>query len=165
MEGKNQKIIDILDRLVQINNDRISNYHQASQHTKDIELEQFFTSMLNESINFAENLEAYSKELGGQPTSKGTTQGQIHQAWLNFTAALLGNDRESLLTSCEVGDKATIEAYQEALQTKEIEENEELRGVLMRQQANLESSLKIIKTLHSRTNSTQEEQDAFKLMQ
>lgn len=164
MEGKNQKVINILDELVQINNDRISGYHQASQDTKDIDLEQLFTSMLNESINFAENLEAYIKELGGQPTSKGTTQGKIHQAWLNFTAALLGNDRDRLLTSCEVGDKATIEAYQAALQTKEIKENDELKGVLMRQQANLESSLKIIKTLHPRTNNTQEERDALKLM-
>ena len=49
-------------------------------------------------------------------------------------------------------------------QEVEIEDNEELRGVLMRQQANLESSLKIIKTLHPRINSTQEEQNALKLI-
>jgi uncharacterized protein (TIGR02284 family) len=164
MEGKNQKVINILDGLVQINNDRISGYHQASQGTNDIDLEQLFTSMLNESINFAENLEAYIKDLGGRPTSKGTTKGKFHQAWLNFTAALLGNDREELLASCELGDKTAIEAYQTAMQTKEIEENEELRGVLMRQQANLDSSLKIVKKLHPRTNSTQKEQDALKLM-
>lgn len=162
MKGKNQKIVDILNGLVQINNDRIVGYHQASQETKDTDLEQLFTSMLNESINFAENLEAYIKELGGQSTSKGTTKGKIHQAWLNFTAALLGNDRDALLTSCEFGDKAAIEAYEAALQTKEIQQHEELSGVLLRQQENIESSIKIIKTLHRRN--TEAEQNALNLI-
>jgi uncharacterized protein (TIGR02284 family) len=164
MEGKNQKIITILNGLVQINNDRIAGYHQASQETKDSELEQFFTSMLNESVNFAENLEAYIKDLGGQPTVSGTAKGKIHQAWLNFKAALPGNNREELLSSCEFGDKAAIEAYEAALQIKEIRQNEEITGVLLRQQASIESSIEIIKTLHPRITDTETEQNTFNLI-
>lgn len=164
MEGENQKIIDILNGLVQINNDRIVGYHQVSQNIKDADLEQLFTGMLNESINFAENLEAYIKDLGGQPTSKGTTKGKIHQSWLTITEALLGNDRDALLTSCEFGDKSAIEVYEAALKTEEIQQNEELTGVLQRQQANIESSIKIIKSLHHRITGTEAEQDALNLM-
>jgi uncharacterized protein (TIGR02284 family) len=164
MEGENQKIISVLNGLVQINNDRIAGYHQASQETKDSDLEQFFTSMLNESVNFAENLEAYIKELGGQPTVSRTAKGKIHQAWLNFKAALPGNDREGLLSSCEFGDKAAIEVYEAALKTKEIQRHEELTGVLLRQKVTIENSIEIIKTLHQRINSAEAERNALNLI-
>lgn len=164
MEGENQKKVDILNGLIQINNDRIVGYHQASQVTKDIDLEQLFTTMLNESINFAENLEAYIKDLGGQPTSKRTTKGKIHQAWLSFTAALSGNDRDGLLTSCELGDKAAVEAYEAVLKAKEIQQQEELAGVLLRQKDSIENSIEIINTLHLRTNNVEARQDALNII-
>jgi uncharacterized protein (TIGR02284 family) len=164
MKAENQKVIDVLNELVRINNDRISGYHMASQETKDSDLEQLFTSMLNESINFAETLEAYIQEMGGKPVGSGTAKGKIHQAWLNFKAALLGNDREGLLSSCEFGDKAVAEAYQAALKIKEVKQKEEINGVLLRQQANIESSLKIIQALNPRSKSTQAEREALKLI-
>ncbi|MFN8346588.1 MAG: PA2169 family four-helix-bundle protein [Spirosomataceae bacterium] len=165
MEAKNQKVIDVLNELVRINNDRIAGYHLASQNTKDLDLEQLFTSMLNESVNFAETLEAYIQEMGGKPTGSGTTKGKIHQVWLNVKAAIVGNDRVGLLSSCEFGDKAAVEAYQAAVKVKEMEQNEEISGVLLRQQANIESSLKIIQALNPRTKSTQAEMKALKLIQ
>ncbi len=163
MNPNQQDIIDILNGLIQINNDRIAGYHQASLETKDGDLEQLFTSRLNESINFSETLSAYIKEMGGEPALGGTTGGIIHRSWLNFKAALQQQDRTALLESCEFGDKSAIEAYENALNEGSILANEELKGVLLRQQADIQSSLKIIQTLTPRTNSTQAEQDALKL--
>lgn len=163
MERNNQTVIDILNGLVQINNDRITGYHQATHETTQEDLEQLFTSMLNESVNFAETLAAYIKEMGGEPAVSGTATGAIHQAWLRFKEALTGNDRTALLESCEFGDKAAIEAYEAALQNDAVQQNEELKGVLVRQQSDIQSSLKILQTLTPRTNTTQAEQDALKL--
>ncbi|WP_428653152.1 ferritin-like domain-containing protein [Runella sp.] len=165
MERPNQNVINTLNELVQINNDRIAGYHQASHETKDGDLEQLFTSMLNESVNFAETLGAYIREMGGEPATGGTTGGHIHQAWLDFKTALTGNNRIGLLESCEFGDKSAIEAYITALKEEAIQQDEELKGVLFRQQAAIESSLKIIQTLTPRTNSTQAEQAALKIQQ
>lgn len=163
MERNTQKVIDILNGLVQINNDRITGYHQATHETTQEDLEKLFTSMLNESVNFAETLAAYIKEMGGEPAVSGTAPGIIHQAWLRFKEALTGNDRTTLLESCEFGDKAAIEAYEAALQNDAIQQDEELKGVLVRQQSDIQSSLKILQTLTPRTNTTQAEQDALKL--
>lgn len=163
MERNNQQVIDILNGLVKINNDRITGYHQASQETKAEDLEQLFTSMLNESVNFSETLAAYIKEMGGEPSVHGTATGAIHQAWIKFKEALTGNDRTALLESCEFGDQAAIEAYETALHNEAIQEHEELKGVLVRQQADIQSSLKIIQTLTPRTTTTQAEQAALKL--
>lgn len=163
MNSNQQDIIAILNGLIQINNDRIAGYHQASLETREGDLEQLFTSRLNESINFSETLSAYVKERGGEPALGGTTAGVIHRTWLNFKAALQQHDRIALLESCEFGDQAAIEAYENALDDGFIKANEELKGVLLRQQADIESSLKIIQTLTPRTNSTQAEQDALKL--
>lgn len=163
MERNTQKVIDILNGLVQINNDRITGYHQAAHETKQEDLEQLFTSMLNESVNFAETLSAYIKEMGGEPAVSGTATGAIHQAWLRFKEALTGNDRTALLESCEFGDKAAIEAYETALHAEVIQQDEELKGVLLRQQTDIQSSVKIIQTLTPRINTTQAEQAALKL--
>jgi uncharacterized protein (TIGR02284 family) len=165
MESTNQKVIDILNGLVQINNDRIAGYHQASHETKHEDLDLLFTSMLNESINFAETLAAYIKEMGGEPAVSGTATGAIHQAWLKFKEALTGNDRTALLESCEFGDSSAIEAYDAALKENVIQQHEELKGVLLRQQTDIQSSLKVIQTLTPRINTTQAEQDALKLQQ
>ncbi len=163
MEGNNQKAIDILNGLVQISNDRISGYHQASHETADESLEQLFTGILNESVNFAETLGAYIRDMGGQPAVGGTTTGNIHQAWMNFKTALLGNDRKALLASCEFGDKSAVETYDVALKSDEIRQNEELKGVLLRQKIAIENSLKIIQTLNLGTNSTRAEPDTLKI--
>lgn len=162
MESNTQKVIDILNGLVQINNDRIAGYHLATNETKQEDLNLLFTSMLNESINYAETLAAYIKEMGGEPAVSGTTTGAIHQAWLKFKEAITGNDQTALLESCKFGDQAAIEAYETALGEEHILQNEELKGVLLRQQSDIQSSLKTLQTLTG-TNTTPVEQAAIKL--
>lgn len=158
-----EKVVDILNGLLHINNDRIAGYHQAAQEIKDEDLQIVFSTMLNESVNFAENLAAYIRDMGAEPTTKGTIGGNIHQAWLNLKAAIVGNDRAAILASCEFGDSSALQTYDEALATEEIYNNEELRGVLQRQRENLENSLKIIQSISTSTQYNKAEQETLKI--
>ncbi|MEZ4900983.1 MAG: PA2169 family four-helix-bundle protein [Spirosomataceae bacterium] len=161
---QNVGLMDALNGLIRINNDRISGYQKASKETKDEDLKILFSGMLNESVNFAENLAGYVQELGGEATQEGTIGGNVHQAWLNFKSALLGHDREAILNSCEFGDKAAIEAYQTAMNLDAIQHHTELQGVLLRQCANLQSSLKIIESVNIRMKSNRAEQETLERM-
>lgn len=162
---QNIALIEALNGLIRINNDRISGYQQAAKETKDEDLQVLFSSMLNESVNFAENLAGYVRELGGQPTMEGTIGGNIHQTWLNFKSALMGNDRDAILNSCEFGDKTAIEAYQAAMKLETVQYHTELQGVLLRQCANLQSSLKIIESVNIRMKSNDAERETLEKME
>lgn len=162
---QNIALIEALNGLIRINNDRISGYQQAAKETKDEDLQVLFSSMLNESVNFAENLAGYVRELGGQPTMEGTIGGNIHQTWLNFKSALMGHDRDAILNSCEFGDKTAIEAYQAAMKLETVQYHTELQGVLLRQCANLQSSLKIIESVNIRMKSNDAERETLEKME
>jgi len=155
----------VLNELLRLNNDRLSGYQIAASDTKDEDLKVIFSSMYNESVNFAETLAAYVREMGETPANEGTLAGTLHQAWLNFKAAIVGNDRNAILSSCEFGDQAAIEAYEAALEVDDIQATEEIKGVLLGQKAGIEQSLKVIQSLHHSQSSNKDEQETMKLMQ
>ncbi|MBB3839905.1 uncharacterized protein (TIGR02284 family) [Runella defluvii] len=162
---QNEVITRTLNELLRINNDRLSGYQIAASDTKDEGLKVIFSSMYNESVNFAETLAAYIREAGEIPANEGTLVGILHQAWLNFKAAVVGNDRNGILSSCEFGDEAAIEAYQAALEVEDIQANAEIKGVLLGQKGSIEQSLKVIQSLHHSQAANTYEQETMKLME
>ncbi len=145
---KNEAVADVLNGLIKINNDRITGYKLVETDMIGQTLQGTFESMMNESVNFAENLGPYVRDFGGTPATDGTLAGSIHQGWINVKTAILGKDREAILNSCEFGDKAAIEAYEAALQTDEIKNHAELSSVLVRQRASLAQSLRVIENIN-----------------
>ena len=143
----NEEMADTLNGLVKINNDRMTGYQQVATEIDDTSLRVVFENMVNESVNFAENLGAYVRDFGGTPVTGGTLAGTIHQGWINVKDALVGNNREAMLESCEFGDKAAIEAYETALATDAITQNSELKTVLNGQKSSITQSLQVIKSI------------------
>lgn len=129
-KNKNQVVVDVLNSLIHINNNHISGYQQATKETKDEDLQMVFSAMLNESVNFAENLGGYVREMGGEVAIEKSVKGSVHRAWVNV--------------------KTIIESYENALKVDEIQENPELTRVLKRQRCILQESLKILENISLR---------------
>lgn len=128
--NKNQVVVDVLNSLIHINNKHITGYQQATKETKDEDLLMVFSAMLNESVNFAENLGGYVRQMGGEVAIEKAVEGSVHRAWVNV--------------------KNIIESYESALKVNEIQENPELTGVLKRQRCILHESLKILESISLR---------------
>lgn len=112
------KIIDILNDLIQINNDRIEGYEKAVEEIQDVfsaELKTLFFQMSEESRAYKRDLAEAVVKLGGKPAEDTTASGKIYRVWMDLKTTFTGNNILSVLESCEFGEDAALKAYKEAL--------------------------------------------------
>ncbi len=109
------KTIDLLNKLVEINNDRIEGYNKASEETKDQDLKSLFSELAQNSRKCRSALADEITRLGGQPTDGTTTSGKFYRAWMDVKSALSGNERQAVLNSCEFGEDAAVDTYRDVM--------------------------------------------------
>jgi uncharacterized protein (TIGR02284 family) len=136
-----------LNQLIEINYSRIDGYKKAATDIDGGDLQGLFQGMVNESEGFADALAAHVVKFHGVPTTESTFVGKIHKVWLDFKAAIASNNRETILSSCEFGDTAALEAYEATLKLDKIEASPDLSQLLMAQSASIAESQKIIQSL------------------
>ncbi len=142
----NDKLTEVLNDLIKINNDRTKGYENAAEETKstDVDLNATFMKMANESRKYAAELTNEVQRLGGKPATGTSGGGNIHRAWMDVKAAFTGKDRQSMLESCEFGEDAAQKAYKSAL-FSDAEISADTRQLITEQQSSLKTSHDIIK--------------------
>ena len=75
----NEKTLEVLNDLIQINNDRVEGYEKAGKETevKDADLRSLFTEMATESRRFANELSKYVSWQAGEPAEGTSLRGKI----------------------------------------------------------------------------------------
>ncbi len=143
---KNYELIEVLNDLIEINNDRVQGYEKATQETKNlgVDLQAIFHSLANDSRKYAAELTQEVNNLGGEAARDTTTSGKIYRAWMDVKAAFAGHDRQSVLSSCDFGEDAAQKAYTTALES-DTEISAEIRKVIVSQQENLKIAHNLIK--------------------
>jgi uncharacterized protein (TIGR02284 family) len=145
METVNKKTVSLLNELIVINHDRIEGYEKATKETDDAQLKSLFTHMADESRQFKNELVREVVNQGGSPTEGTSTSGKIYRAWMDIKAALTARDRKAIIASCEFGEDAALEAYEDVLKSDEL--SMEVRGIVLRQKNSLEQSHNKVKLL------------------
>ncbi len=142
----NENLVEVLNDLVQINNDRIEGYQKAAEETKDVDvdLKAIFIKMAEESIKYKTELVNEISKFGGEPVTGTTGLGKIYRVWMDVKATFSGHDRQSVLESCEFGEDAAQKAYRDAL-ASDAEISADTRQLITSQQASLKTSHDIIK--------------------
>ena len=118
----NQKVAEVLNDLIQINNDRISGYEKAIKELKnvDVDLRGIFTAYIDQSRNFWNALGKEVQTLGTDMDKGTTANGKIYRAWMDVKALFTGHDRQTVLNNCEYGEDAAQKAYKSALDTQDL---------------------------------------------
>ena len=144
----NDKLVEVLNDLVQINNDRITGYEKAVDETKDldVDLQGIFRKMADESRGYKTELSQEIGRLGGEMAEGTTNMGKIYRVWMDVKATFTGHDRQSVLESCEFGEDAAQKAYREAL-ASDAEMSADTRQLITSQQSSLKTSHDMIKKL------------------
>ncbi len=139
--------IEVLNDLIKINNDRVAGYQNAIDNTTgiDVDLKAIFRNMANESLKYSNQLKEEVNRLGGEPATGTTLSGKIYRAWDDVKAGFSGNDRQSVLNSCEFGEDAAQKAYKEVLSAN-TEFPSEIRQIILDQQIALKKSHDLIKS-------------------
>ncbi|MEZ0485556.1 ferritin-like domain-containing protein [Fibrella aquatica] len=120
---KNEEIVEDLNDLVKINNDRIQGYMKAIEDTEDSQLDHLFNEMVVQSQNFRSQLADHIVRIDGTAVTDATStdiSSTIHRAWIDIKAAVTGKDRDTVLSSVTFGENAAVEAYEEAIEEDHI---------------------------------------------
>ena len=141
----NESVVEVLNDLIQINNDRIEGYERAAKETDDVDadLRALFNRMADESRQYVPELTAAVLRLGGEPSNDTTIRGKIYRAWMDVKATFTGKDRKSILSSCEYGEDAAQRAYESAVKDEDL--TGEYRELVLRQKTALKASHDVIK--------------------
>lgn len=145
----NKEIVDDLNDLVKINNDRIQGYEKAIEDNKDADLDDLFRHYVIQSQNFRSQLADHIVRIDGLAVSDATStdvSSKIHRAWIDIKSALTGKDRDTVLSSVEFGDNMAVESYQDAIAKDHIPAY--IKEVLQKQLGELQGSLAKVKALH-----------------
>ncbi len=140
------ELVEVLNDLIKINNDRIDGYHKAAAETKniDVDLPAIFNAMADESRKYAAELTSRVTELGGESETGTTNMGKLYRAWMDVKATFTGKDRTAILASCEFGEDAAQRAYRDAL-ASDADIDTETRQLIASQKAALKDSHDLIK--------------------
>jgi uncharacterized protein (TIGR02284 family) len=143
----NKEVIQVLNDLVLINNDRITGYERAIKETKeaDNDMKPLFASMIAESHKIRIALATEVQVMGANVEQGTTTSGKIYRAWMDVKAVFTGHDRHAVLENCEAGEDAAQRAYRTALAHDGLPAY--LRELLIEQQQVLKASHDEIKAL------------------
>ena len=146
-----EKVTEVLNDLIRINNDRIEGYEKAAKETKseDSDLRTLFTEMANESRGYAGELSRCVISAGENPAEGATAPGKIYRAWMDVKAVFTGKDRKAILASCEFGEDAAQRAYDTAL-ASDADLPTDVRQLIVEEKNKLRKSHDRIKELRDR---------------
>lgn len=116
----NDKKIDVINDLIEINNDRIEGYEKASKETEEMDLRNLFSTFIRTSQRCRQELVDEVRSLGGEPAEGTKISGKFYRAWMDIKSAVTGRDRKNILDSCEYGEDVAVDAYDSAI--KDMEE-------------------------------------------
>lgn len=146
----NDKLVEVLNDLVEINNDRTKGYENAIKELKDDAegLQPIFQHMAQQSQKLKTELIAEVARLGGKPNDDASALGKLHRMWMDLRTAFSSKDGKTTLETCEFGEDAAQKAYDEAL-ASDAEIDAATRQLITEQKASLKKSHDQIKTLRN----------------
>jgi uncharacterized protein (TIGR02284 family) len=141
----NDNLIEVLNDLIIINNDRIVGYEKASDEARDVDvdLRAIFKRMAEESRQYAAELTQEVVKLGGEPATGTTSSGKIYRVWMDMKATFSGSSRQAILENCEFGEDAAQKAYESALKSDDL--TSDVRQLIANQKSSLKTSHDVIK--------------------
>lgn len=146
-----EELVQVLNDLVRINNDRIQGYERAIQNSKDAtkDLLNVFSEMIDESRDFKDQLLQTIQSLGGEADfEETTTSGKLYRFWTNVKEKITNGNRETVLDDCEFGEDAAQKAYQEALES-DATMDADIRKLILNQRTELKQSHDTIRRLRN----------------
>jgi uncharacterized protein (TIGR02284 family) len=144
---ENEKSVNVLNALIQINNDRIEGYETAAKETEDSDLKSLFAHLQSTSQNNLNGLRTEVMRLGGAPEEGTRVTGKFFRVWMDVKAALTGNDRKAILNSCEFGEDKALETYEDTIEDNSEKLSSEQLAMIREQQAHLRADHDRIKSL------------------
>jgi len=118
--NNHEKVVDVLNSLMVINNDRVEGYDTAAKETDEADLKITFLKFKSNSEKIQGELRKEIHFLNGEQSDNTKLSGKLFRIWMDLKAVLAANKRQTILKSCEQGEIVAIETYKNVLE-KELD--------------------------------------------
>ena len=115
MATANNNVISTLNNLIETCKDGENGFRAASDGVENGELKTLFLTYSRQRAQFASELQAEVRNLGGDPEDTGSIAASLHRGWLNIKSTVTGEDEGAVISECERGEDAAVKNYQDAL--------------------------------------------------
>ncbi|GAA4042605.1 hypothetical protein GCM10022409_30670 [Hymenobacter glaciei] len=119
-KGKAKRKAAALDELVLFVNDRIEGYKRAVDETKDGDLRAYYQQLVNQSRQFAKELNQFLTRDGGERETGTTLKGKLYRKLMDAQAVVTGRDEKAILAANIYGERWAIKAYKKTLRRKAL---------------------------------------------
>lgn len=144
-----EKTIDVLNKLVVINSDRIEGYQTASENTEEKDFKNLFSKFAQTSNKCRHELISEIQKLSGNAEEGTKVSGKFFRAWMDFKSALTSKDRKAILNSCEQGEEKAIQTYNTVFEENSGYLSTDLRMKIKTQYDLIRTDQGIIRTLQN----------------
>lgn len=110
----NNKLISVLDDLIQTCKDGEQGFRTAAESLTDPTTKSSFLQFAQERAQMARELQDEVRAQGGDPERSGSVAGSAHRGWMNLKAALTSGD-ERIIAEAERGEDVAKKTFDEAL--------------------------------------------------
>ena len=111
----NSDVISTLNNLIETCKDGQNGFQTAADGVKNAELKTLFHTYGQQRAQFAGELQAEVRRLGGDPEQTGSVAATLHRGWINIKSAVTGEDEAAVISECERGEDSAVRNYQEAI--------------------------------------------------
>lgn len=144
----NNDVIATLNDLIEVCKDGQEGFRASAERVSEPDIKNMFYQYSQQRAQFAGELQAEVRSLGGEPETDGSVAGAVHRGWVNLKAALSSPDEYAVLAECESGEDTAYSSYRKALE-KDLPANVVL--VLIRQADAIKQSHDRVRSLRDRT--------------
>ncbi len=115
MATDNDNVISTLNNLIETCKDGENGFRTAADDVKNSELKTLFNTYSQQRAQFAAELQAEVRTLGGDPENTGSVAATLHRGWINVKSTVTGEDEGAIISECERGEDSAVKNYKEAL--------------------------------------------------
>jgi uncharacterized protein (TIGR02284 family) len=115
MATDNDHLITTLNNLIETCKDGENGFRTAAGGVKNGELKTLFNLYSQQRAQFAAELQAEVRNLGGDPEDTGSVAATLHRGWINIKSIVTGEDESAIISECERGEDSAVKNYKEAL--------------------------------------------------
>ena len=108
--------ISTLNNLIETCKDGQEGFKQAAEGVERSDIKSLFYELGQQRGQFAGELQALVRELGGDPETTSSTAGALHRGWINIKSLITGQDEAAILNEAERGEDVAVNAYKKALE-------------------------------------------------
>lgn len=116
----NEREVDTLNSLIKTTIDSVDGYRSAAEDAENGTYRSIFFDRANERSAVADRLQAYVRELGGEPNTDGSVAAGAHRAFMDLKSAVTGKDDTAVVAEVERGEDLIKHKFEEAMSDSDL---------------------------------------------